>query len=120
MVLLCLAANLICLRNSPMCLAAHVRLQIRVFCRVRPHPDSVVRCLAGGSALSLNLDGKEHSFAFDKVFGPGISQQQVSTPMDSFTAGRTRTSVVAAEAISAVQHFTTALCVALLLQCCCA
>jgi len=52
-------------------------LQIRVFCRVRPHPQSVVRCLAGGTALSLGLDNKEHAFAFDKVFGPGTQQQQV-------------------------------------------
>lgn len=51
--------------------------QIRVFCRVRPHPQSVVRCLAGGSSLSLVLDSKEHQFNFDKVFGPGTQQQQV-------------------------------------------
>lgn len=51
--------------------------QIRVFCRVRPHPQSVVRCLAGGSSLSLALDSKEHHFNFDKVFGPGTQQQQV-------------------------------------------
>ena len=52
-------------------------LQIRVFCRVRPHPQSAVRCLAGGTGLSLALDNKEHSFNFDKVFGPGTQQQQV-------------------------------------------
>lgn len=54
-----------------------LRGNIRVFCRVRPHPQSVVRCLAGGSSLSLALDSKEHQFNFDKVFGPGTQQQQV-------------------------------------------
>jgi hypothetical protein len=55
----------------------HPTTQIRVFCRVRPHPASVVRCLTGGVGLTLNLDGKEHAFGFDKVFAPGTSQQQV-------------------------------------------
>jgi hypothetical protein len=39
---------------------------------------SVVRCLAGGSSLSLAMDNKEHQFNFDKVFAPGTQQQQVS------------------------------------------
>jgi kinesin family protein C1/nucleolar protein 58 len=52
-------------------------VQIRVFCRVRPHPQSVVRLGSGGTSLSLALDSKEHPFTFDKVFGPGIGQQQV-------------------------------------------
>jgi hypothetical protein len=52
-------------------------LQIRVFCRVRPHPQSVVRCLAGGTGLSIALDSKDHPFTFDKVFGPNTQQQQV-------------------------------------------
>lgn len=51
--------------------------QIRVFCRVRPHPQSAVRCLPGGTALSLSVDGKEHAFSFDKVFGPQTGQEQV-------------------------------------------
>ena len=45
--------------------------QIRVFCRVRPHPQSAVRCPPGGTALTLAADGREHNFSFDKVGGPG-------------------------------------------------
>eukprot|EP00878_Enallax_costatus_P026694 GHUV01028670.1.p4 GENE.GHUV01028670.1~~GHUV01028670.1.p4 ORF type:complete len:104 (-),score=27.56 GHUV01028670.1:817-1128(-) len=56
---------------------AAIVLQIRVFCRVRPHPQSAVKCLAGGTSLALTLDNKEHQFSFDKVFAPGTSQQQV-------------------------------------------
>lgn len=52
-------------------------LQIRVFCRVRPHPQSAVKCLTGGTSLALTLDNKDHPFSFDKVFAPGTSQQQV-------------------------------------------
>jgi hypothetical protein len=37
----------------------------------------VVRCLAGGTGLSLALDSKEHAFNFDKVFGPNTQQQLV-------------------------------------------
>jgi hypothetical protein len=48
-----------------------------VFCRVRPHAHSAVRCLHGSGALALNVDGKEHSFSFDKVFGPQVGQAQV-------------------------------------------
>lgn len=53
------------------------RPQIRVFCRVRPHPHSAVRCLPGGTSLALAVDGREHTFSFDRVFGPGTGQQQV-------------------------------------------
>jgi hypothetical protein len=53
------------------------RAQIRVFCRVRPHAHSAVRCLHGGTSLALNVDGKEHTFGFDKVFGPQSGQSQV-------------------------------------------
>lgn len=62
-------------------------LQIRVFCRVRPHPQSAVKCLAGGTSLTLALDNKEHQFSFDKVFPPGTAQQQVSPSRDSILLG---------------------------------
>ena len=44
---------------------------------MRPHPQSAVRCLPNGSALSLAVDGKEHAFSFDKVFGPAAGQAQI-------------------------------------------
>lgn len=53
--------------------------QIRVFCRVRPSPTSVVTCQSDGAGV--RVDGGEPSsqgvFLFDKVFGPGSSQQEV-------------------------------------------
>ncbi|GBF99197.1 kinesin [Raphidocelis subcapitata] len=54
-----------------------LRGNIRVFCRVRPHPHSAVRCLPGGAALALAVDGREHAFTFDKVFGPSTAQAAI-------------------------------------------
>lgn len=77
---LCCTAVVLEPRNPRVCCCCHpiTCTQIRVFCRVRPHPQSVVRCHTGGTSLSLALDSKEHQFNFDKVFGPGTQQQQVS------------------------------------------
>lgn len=49
--------------------------QIRVFCRLRPSQRSAVQCLADGLSVRLaGPDGKEHTFAYDKVFKPESSQ----------------------------------------------
>ena len=53
-------------------------VQIRVFCRVRPAPDSAVACSSDGSSLRLAAeDGKEHAFSFDAVFGAAASQADI-------------------------------------------
>lgn len=44
---------------------------------MRPHPFSTVKCLPGGSSLSLTVDNKEHAFAFDRIFGPEAGQGEV-------------------------------------------
>lgn len=54
-------------------------LQIRVYCRVRPHPapgGAAVRCNPDGSSVVLSSEGKDHAFAYDRVFGPASSQVQ--------------------------------------------
>lgn len=53
-------------------------LQIRVFCRVRPAPDSAVACSNDKTSLRLSaVDGKEHGFSFDHVFGPSANQADI-------------------------------------------
>ena len=53
-------------------------VQIRVFCRVRPAPDSAVACSNDGASLRLAAeDGKEHAFSFDAVFGPAANQADI-------------------------------------------
>lgn len=52
--------------------------QIRVFCRVRPAPDSAVACSNDKASLRLSAeDGKEHGFSFDHVFGPSANQADI-------------------------------------------
>lgn len=50
---------------------------IRVFCRVKPHPCPVVTCSPGNTSLQLTVDDKEHTFTFDRIFAPEASQQDV-------------------------------------------
>ena len=45
---------------------------------MRPHSNSVVRCLPGGTSLALTApDGKDNQFGFDRVFGPNSAQEEV-------------------------------------------
>lgn len=51
--------------------------QIRVFCRLRPHPTPALICTSDGQGLKAEVDGKEQIFYFDKVFPATSSQQDV-------------------------------------------
>lgn len=51
--------------------------QIRVYCRVRPHPSPSTRIAPDGGSIALQADGKDHTFAYDRVFGPDSSQESV-------------------------------------------
>jgi len=51
--------------------------QIRVFCRLRPHPRSAVALGADGASVRLTAEGREQAFTFDRVFGPAASQAEV-------------------------------------------
>ncbi|GFH27514.1 kinesin motor domain-containing protein, partial [Haematococcus lacustris] len=61
------------LHNELVC----IRGNIRVYCRVKPHPASVVRCAPDQSGVAIAVDGKEHTFAYDRVFTPGTAQEDV-------------------------------------------
>jgi hypothetical protein len=52
-------------------------VQIRVFCRVKPHPASAVTLGADGLSVRLFAEGKDQAFAFDRVFGPQSTQEDV-------------------------------------------
>lgn len=51
--------------------------QIRVFCRVKPHPASALALSADGASVRLFAEGKDQGFTFDRVFGPQSTQAQV-------------------------------------------
>ena len=50
-----------------------------MYCRVKPHAMSSVRCMPDQCGLQIAVDGKDHALEFDKVYGPGSTQEQVSS-----------------------------------------
>lgn len=50
---------------------------IRVFCRIRPHPRPIALPAADGSSVRVLADNKEHIFSFDRVFKPQFSQAAI-------------------------------------------
>lgn len=52
-------------------------VQIRVFCRVKPHPASALLLGTDGASVKLYAEGKDQAFTFDRVFGPQSSQAEV-------------------------------------------
>ena len=52
-------------------------MQIRVFCRIKPHPRSAVSTTADGLSVRLHAEGKDQAFTFDRVFGPQADQAAV-------------------------------------------
>ena len=54
-------------------------VQIRVYCRVKPVllPDGqpgALRMLADKRSLAASVNGQDHSFTFNQVFGPSATQ----------------------------------------------
>ena len=68
------------------CLLSHdffcTTSQIRVYCRVKPHPMSSVKLMPDQCGLQIAVDGKDHSLEFDRVYGPTATQEQVRTGLD--------------------------------------
>lgn len=50
---------------------------IRVFCRIRPHPRAIATVGSDGSSVRISADNKDHVFSFDRVFKPAVSQAAV-------------------------------------------
>jgi kinesin family protein C1 len=71
-------------------------MQVRVFCRVKPHANPAVSLGADGVSIRApGPDHKEQAFTFDRVFGPSISQadvfaevaELVQSALDGFKVG---------------------------------
>lgn len=59
-------------------MSAYAPLQIRVYCRVRPHLSPAVRCLPDQTSVVVTGEGgKEASFGYDRVFGPTATQDEI-------------------------------------------
>ncbi|GIL47931.1 hypothetical protein Vafri_4549 [Volvox africanus] len=54
-----------------------LRGNIRVYCRVKPHPTPATRLGCDGTSIAVAVEGREHSFNYDRVFGPDSTQEQV-------------------------------------------
>ncbi|GIL75026.1 hypothetical protein Vretimale_2510 [Volvox reticuliferus] len=54
-----------------------LRGNIRVYCRVKPHPTPATRLGSDGTSIAVAVEGREHSFNYDRVFGPDSTQEQV-------------------------------------------
>ena len=65
------------LTNTKHVLSGLYAAQIRVFCRIKPHPRSAVSTSADGLSVRLHAEGKDQGFTFDRVFGPQADQAAV-------------------------------------------
>ena len=54
-----------------------IGMQIRVFCRIKPHPRAAVNVSPDHQTVTLYAEGKDQSFTFDRVFGPQADQAAV-------------------------------------------
>ena len=54
-----------------------IGMQIRVFCRIKPHPRAAVNVAPDHQTVKLYAEGKDQSFTFDRVFGPQADQAAV-------------------------------------------
>ncbi|GLC68742.1 hypothetical protein PLESTF_000730300 [Pleodorina starrii] len=54
-----------------------LRGNIRVYCRLKPHPTPATRLGSDGASIALAVEGSEHRFSYDRVFGPDSTQEQV-------------------------------------------
>lgn len=48
-----------------------------MYCRVKPHPSPVVRISPDQSSIAISVDSKDHNFSYDRVYAPGVAQEEV-------------------------------------------